>query len=337
MKQPASPQLSPKYKSFKDLVTISVIAIIIFLISFHFRLFHQLAEWEHLYGVRRFDEIFTVFIFLSFAFAIFSFRRWQELRLEIYNRKQAEEEVRVLNQELNKKITELVVVNKELEAFNYSLSHDLRNPLQLIGGFSNALLKHYSDQMESDVVKKLEIIYKSAAKMECLMNSLLNYSRSGNQEIKLTYIEMTQLVKDVLEELQPLTIGRRIDFHIDSLPPVYGDQVLLSQVFVNLLSNAIKYSRTVDNACIEISGRKEKDKNIYFVRDNGVGFDHKQQDKIFGIFQRLHKEEEFEGNGVGLSIVDRIIQRHKGEVWAEGKINAGATFYFSLPNHTPEG
>jgi light-regulated signal transduction histidine kinase (bacteriophytochrome) len=168
--------------------------------------------------------------------------------------------------------------------------------------------------------------------MERLLDILLKYSKAGYKELQSTQIDMTRLAREVYEDLRNVHPGKNIQCHISSLPFAYGDTVLIHQVLMNLLSNSIKYSRNREITEIEIGGQVDGNKNIYYVKDNGVGFDMHQVNKIFEVFQRLHNDEEYEGTGVGLSIVQRIIQRHGGEVWAEGKINQGATFYFTLGN-----
>ena len=320
-----------KTNTFKDFIVLSVVAVLVFFIAVYFRVFHHLAEWEHQQGIRRLDEIFTVLIFLSFAFAVFSFRRWRELKHEIEERERAEKEILELNKQLEINVEELKFVNNEMETFIYSISHDLRIPLQLIGGFSKNLLKNHRDKLNQEILKKLDIIFVSTRKMENLIEALLDYSKSGRQQLKTNQIDMERLVAEIMEELKENYPERKIDFQVQSLPSAYGDMSLMNQVFTNLISNAIKYSKSREVATIQIGGRMEGNKNIYYVKDNGVGFDEKQVDRIFEVFQRLHKDEEFEGTGVGLSIVQRIIQRHGGEIWAKGKVNEGAEFYFSLP------
>ncbi|OGW45771.1 MAG: hypothetical protein A2Y66_03920 [Nitrospirae bacterium RBG_13_41_22] len=257
--------------------------------------------------------------------------RYDGLIEDITERKIAEDKIQKLNEELEKKVMELMEANKELEAFNRSVSHDLQTPLTLIGGFTSRYLKIYGDKLNTDEIDMVSIIQTNAQKMERLIKDLLAFSRLGRQEIKPVKIELRDIITTVLDELNPLSEGRMIKFDIKSLPSVYGDKGLIKQVLVNLLSNAIKFTQSRDVAVIEVGYRVEKDENIYYVKDNGIGFDFQKTDDLFSPFYRLTEAKEFEGTGIGLSIVQRIINRHGGRVWAEGKINEGAVFYFSLP------
>jgi PAS domain S-box-containing protein len=261
--------------------------------------------------------------------------RYDGLIEDITERKIAEDKIQKLNEELEKKVMELMEANKELEAFNRSVSHDLQTPLTLIGGFTSRYLKIYGDKLSTDEIDIISIIQTNAQKMERLIKDLLAFSRLGRQEIKPVKIELRDLITTVLDELNPLSEGRMIKFDIKSLPSVYGDKGLIKQVLVNLLSNAIKFTQSRDVAVIEVGYRVEKDENIYYVKDNGIGFDFQKTDDLFSPFYRLTEAKEFEGTGIGLSIVQRIINRHGGRVWAEGKINEGAVFYFSLPINRP--
>lgn len=221
--------------------------------------------------------------------------------------------------------------NKELEAFSYSISHDLRAPLRAIDGFSGILLEDYSDKLDEDGNRLLEVVRQNAQNMGQLIDDLLAFSRLGRKAVEPSPIDMTDLAKSVFEELNASDSERRPQLKIENIPPAQGDRALMRQVFVNLLSNATKYSRLKDQPLIEVGGSTENGNNIYYVKDNGAGFDMQYANKLFGVFQRLHGPEEFEGTGVGLAIVQRIIHRHGGRVWAEGKVNEGATFYFTLP------
>ena len=221
--------------------------------------------------------------------------------------------------------------NKELDAFTYSVSHDLRAPLRAIDGFARIVSEDYREKLDDEGRRFLDIIMKNASRMAQLISDLLAFSRLSKQEMKSMPIDMNKLVRSSFEDLLPVTETRNIDIKVNPLPLIQGDPVLLKQVMVNLLSNAIKFTRLREDARIEVGGSTEPDENIYFVKDNGVGFDQQYASKLFGVFQRLHSEEEFEGNGVGLSIVHRIISRHGGRVWAEGKRNEGATIYFAIP------
>ncbi|MDO8726587.1 MAG: PAS domain S-box protein [Candidatus Methanoperedens sp.] len=250
---------------------------------------------------------------------------------DITDRKRAGEEILKLNRELEQHIIQLGEANKELEAFSYSVSHDLRAPLRAIDGFSNIFLKKHEDKLDEEGKRVLNIIRINTQKMGELIDNLLTLSRLGRKEMVLSDINMCELAKDVYEELRATVPGRILQFNIKSLPVAIGDIKLIRQVFVNLLANAIKFTRSREIAVIEVRGRSEKNEIIYYVKDNGAGFDMQYSDQLFGVFQRLHSEKEFEGTGVGLAIIQRIIHRHGGRVWAEGKVDEGATFYFTLP------
>jgi len=258
--------------------------------------------------------------------------RLMAISRDITERKQAEEEIQELNKELEQKLVELTEVNKELDAFNYTVSHDLKAPLVIIGGFVQRFLKKQGDKLDIKDKDMLNAIQEHTQEMERLIKDFLAFSHIGRQKIRTTEIDMGNLVTAVLEELKPLSEGRMIKYDIKTLPATHGDQTLIKQVFINLLSNAIKFTANKKMAIIEIGGLTEENENIYYVKDNGMGFNSQDSDKLFTVFQRLHGIEELEGSGVGLSIVQRIVKRHGGRVWAEGKVNEGASFYFSLPN-----
>lgn len=219
----------------------------------------------------------------------------------------------------------------ELESFSYSVSHDLRAPLRAIAGFSNIVLEDYAQKLDAEGQRYLGIIDENSKFMGKLIDDILNFSRIGRQDIKSSNINMEKLVKSVYEELKTSLPDRKLKFKVKKLPPAQGDKAMIHQVFVNLIGNAIKFTKPKKNAVIEVGGNADGDQNVYYVKDNGVGFDMKYVDKLWGVFQRLHSAEEFGGTGVGLAIVQRIINRHGGKVWAEGKVNEGATLYFTLP------
>jgi PAS domain S-box-containing protein len=256
---------------------------------------------------------------------------------DITERKQGLEKIEQLNEDLQRQARQLEASNKELEAFSYSVSHDLRAPLRHIDGFVGMLTKQSGEKLDERGRRYLHIIADSAQQMGTLIDDLLVFSRMSRTELHQANVSTEALVHEAVETLQPECNGRQIDWKIDALPDVNADGAMLQQVWVNLISNAIKYTRPRQPAEIEIGCRDwGNGEFIFFVQDNGVGFDMQYAHKLFGVFQRLHRPEEFEGTGIGLANVSRIIHRHGGRAWAEGKLNAGATFYFSLPKQTTE-
>lgn len=257
-------------------------------------------------------------------------RLLEKRRLE-EEHKRAEEILQKTLVELKKKTEELEIANKDLESFSYSVSHDLRAPLRAIIGFSKILIEDYADKLGDEGRRLLNIIQDSTKKMENLIDDLLALSRIGRRDIVLSHIDMHKLAKTVFDEVKTLYPGINVKFHINSLPHARGDEGMIHQVFFNLLSNAVKFTKTRQTPIIEVGCYDSGSENVYYVKDNGVGFNMEYSDKMFNPFQRLHNEEAFEGTGIGLAIVKRIITCHKGKIWAEGKENEGATFYFSLP------
>jgi light-regulated signal transduction histidine kinase (bacteriophytochrome) len=239
--------------------------------------------------------------------------------------------LRNLNNELQRETIKLEDANNELEAFAYSVSHDLRVPLRAIDGFSRIVIEDYEDKLDEEGIRLLNIVRDNTKKMGQLIDDILLLSRASRQEMKISELDMSSLANRVYLDFQQDTEGRNIAFKADNIPVAKGDRALLTQVFSNLIGNAIKFTREKENATIEVGSNEDKDYKIYYVKDNGAGFDMKYYDKLFGLFQRLHSQEEFEGTGVGLSIVQRIISRHGGRVWGEGEVDNGATIYFSLP------
>ena len=251
---------------------------------------------------------------------------------DITTQKKDEEKIRELNITLKKQVAQLAEANRELETFSYSVSHDLRAPLRHITGFVKLLNKKNLEPLDPQSRHYLEIISESARKMGLLIDDLLNFSRMGRTEMLKTKIDFAHLVNEVASELTEDEKGRDIDWVIGALPVIEGDYSMLRQVMVNLLSNALKYTRTRPKTKIEIGvDTNRQDETIFYVRDNGVGFDMKYADKLFGVFQRLHDAEAFEGTGIGLANVQRIIHRHGGRIWAESTVDNGAAFWFSLP------
>jgi len=251
---------------------------------------------------------------------------------DITERKRGDEHIRGLNQELTKRSADLEATNKELEAFAYSISHDLRAPLRHMVGYTELLQKGASPVVDDKGRRYMAMILESAKRMGTLIDDLLSFSRIGRAETRETMVSLEQLVKEVQNEVWRETEGRNVTWKIGPLPDLYGDRSMLKVALVNLISNAVKFTRTRPIPEIEIGcADKPADGVVVFVRDNGVGFDMKYVNKLFGVFQRLHRADEFEGTGIGLATVQRIIHRHGGQVWAEGEVGGGATFYLSLP------
>ena len=254
---------------------------------------------------------------------------------DITERKLADDEIRKLNSELEQRVrdrtAQLELANKELEAFSFSVSHDLRAPLRAIDGFSRAVREDYGDKLDDQGKHFLEMLSDNAARMNKLIDDILSFSRMGRREIQGMRLDVAGLAQEVIAELRPTLADRNIRFTVGVLPQTRGDRVMIRQVLVNLLSNAVKFTRPRSEPAIEVGGTTGQDENMYYVRDNGVGFDMRYADKLFGVFQRLHAQDEFEGTGIGLAIVKRIVERHGGRVWAQAAAGAGATIFFTLP------
>jgi light-regulated signal transduction histidine kinase (bacteriophytochrome) len=257
-------------------------------------------------------------------------------------------EILLLNLELEKRVDErtaaleaanrrlaianhqLQMANRELEAFSYSISHDLRAPLRAIGAFSNVLLADFGPQLPPEARQHLKVIVTSADRMKQMIEDLLRFSHLSRQPLRRQSVDLAALAHQVLDDLGGERTGRNVEVQVQKLPGCTGDPSLLRHVFVNLLSNALKFTRQKPKATIEVGYRDQDGETTYFVRDNGAGFDMTYAKKLFGAFQRMHSASEFEGTGVGLATVQRIVQRHGGRIWAEAEVGQGATFRFTL-------
>ena len=276
--------------------------------------------------------VFAVFSGLLIWFGVVRRRAEADLRQSRDLLEAEVEQRRALNVELEKRSDELKGTNKELETFAYSVSHDLRAPVRHIAGFTELLQKHAHPVLDDKGRHHINMILESANRMGNLVDDLLAFSRIGRAETQRTTIKLEPLVREVLGEIAPDTQGRNINWRIGTLPICYGDPSLLRLVFSNLVSNAVKFTRTRPQGEIEIGSLSHTpDEAVVFVKDNGVGFDMKYKDKLFGVFQRLHSQEAFEGTGIGLATVQRIVHRHGGRVWAEASVDNGATFFVALP------
>jgi PAS domain S-box-containing protein len=278
----------------------------------HFIFSHRLAN-----GEVRSVEVFSGPIELAGRHLLYSIVH------DITERRQAQ-------MELAERTMQLEAANKELDSFSYSVAHDLRAPLRAIDGYARMILKKHGGKFDEDALNKFNVIRSNTQMMGQLIDDLLALSRLGRKHLSITLLDMDALVRDVWKEMQDMHPGRNMVLKLNSAPPGYGDRALIKQVYINLLSNAVKFTKNRDVAHIETGGYSDGSEFVYYVRDNGAGFDMQYHDKLFDVFQRLHSADAFEGTGVGLAIVQRIVHRHGGRVWAEGKIDEGACFYFTL-------
>ena len=266
---------------------------------------------------------------------------WIGTITDIDDQRRAEQDLRELNTELESRVAsrtaELEAANKELESFSYSVSHDLRSPLRAVAGFSRLLWEDHADQLDEEARRKLGFVQGEAQRMGVLIDDLLAFSRLGRQAMQRGPLDMQKMAGDVYARLLAQHAGPPVQFHLGTLPAAQGDRVLLEQVWANFLSNALKFSAKRASPVIEVGAVSDEKEHIYFVRDNGAGFDPRYTAKLFGVFQRLHDADDFAGTGVGLALVSRIVNRHGGRVWADGKPDHGATFYFTLPKESIDG
>ncbi len=288
------------------------------------------GDLDHRIDIKGNDE----FARLSAAFDTMASKlqeTYNTLKREITERKLVEDQLLKQSMQLQENTAQLKAANREMESFSYSVSHDLRAPLRAIDGYSQMILKKQGDRLDEDTRRQFQVIRDNVDKMGKLIDDLLTFSRFGRQEVAKTDLELDELIREVWGELVTINPGRAMSLKMEQMPAACGDKTLIRQVYSNLLGNAVKFTNTRESAIIEAGSYMEDNEQVYFVRDNGIGFDMKFYNKLFGVFQRLHSDAEYEGTGIGLALVHRIITRHGGRVWAGGKVDKGATFFFTLP------
>ncbi|MGH7994825.1 MAG: sensor histidine kinase [Opitutaceae bacterium] len=255
---------------------------------------------------------------------------------DVTEQHEREEQIRTLNESLSRQAQTLQMLNQELESFSYSISHDLRTPLRAISSYAGLLLAGEAGKLPEEADQILQAVSRNSQHMAQLIDDFLNFFRVGQQEVKPTAIDMVAAARDAIAAAEPMRVGRTVEFRVGALPPSRGDRAMIGQVLVNLVSNAVKFTSRHRKPRVEVGAFPKQTPAVYYVRDNGVGFSMEHYGKLFGVFQRLHNRSDFGGTGIGLAIVQKIIQRHGGRVWAEAEVDKGATFYFTLAPATAE-